>query len=258
MKKVLRTLLFVSLISSCVLTSCQKATFLRASMKYITAKRGGESFKIQLVSDADNFKLEQAPEWAEAKIEGETLFVDVPANSAQAERKDSIVVSCGGRRLTLPLTQSFKATYLKFDDGSSYTSVTFTKEGGTKNINLKTDATQLRITDMEGVTTSYKEGQLTISTQANTGGQKTGTITLKADELTASIDVTIQNAICSRCGGRGKITCPRCGGEGMYQGSRYWGCEDCGGSNPITEEGWLGGIPGSGRITCPQCHGTGH
>ncbi len=92
-------------------------------------------------------------------------------------------------------------------------------------------------------------------TKANNGGKRSGKVTLKADEQTATIAVSQAGNICPTCNGKGKVKCTKCHGRGLiteYNNDNPSCCTKCGGSGNM-----YGGRRGSGRMTCPTCGGDG-
>lgn len=238
------------------LSSCQKATFLTSDEKKIVADLQKSQGSITFHSDADNFSIEHAPEWVTAEMLDSTLVYYVPENPTTSERTDSIVVTCGGMTLTLPVTQIYKVTKLEVDKPA----IQFTIDGGTETVNVTTDGSKVKIDAPKFVQTTYKDGVLTITTGKNDGSSLSDTIRLASGELTTLLPVVVEGNFCGTCKGAKKIDCPQCKGEGITERrGAYYGCSRCGGIDdfPLETHGQIVSCSGMGKITCPTCHGTG-
>lgn len=238
-------LCFAIVVMAIAHTSCKKATYLKADKQTINFSRAGGSQSVVLSSDVEGFKLESAPEWAEATVEGNNLNVTVKENDAKALRTSTIVVSVSGMQLEIPIRQTYKATYLRVNPSS----VTFSKNGGEETLQVECDG-DVNVGAAEDLTVTLEGNILKIQAPANSGSEKKATVSLFADAQKAVVAIIREGSVCSTCGGSGKIWCRECGGDGWYGDMP---CYNCGG----WDDGWEY-HGGSGKVTCPTCHGTGH
>lgn len=261
----MQKILFFSLLLCCAaFTACKKATYLNADEASIMVPASGESRQVTLHSDANDFQLEEAPDWANVTLVDSVLVFNVSSNADGQKREGTIVVVNGSLRLELPIVQGTPATRLK----PAASTLTFNYEGGTQEVNIDTDATSVTITPSEGLQAQYADGKLTV-TAAPTDGSATrkGEVTLTADNLTAKVEVVIQSKVCATCGGTGRVRCTDCGGDGIVGSDNLvdgCGCERCGGVGVggmssiafhMLEQGKS--IAGSGKMPCPTCGGKG-
>lgn len=239
------------------LAACQKATFVTPEKSVVTMGREGGSATIAMKSDATNFKVERAPEWVDAKMDGTMLSLTAKANDTQAPREDNVVVSCGGISTAITITQAYKTTFITPEK----TSVSFGKEGGTESIKIASDGAVFDIDAPEGITAQFASGVLTVTAAPNKGKAISGSIKLAADEAKASISVSVKGNVCATCKGKGRITCPKCHGLCYY--GDFVDCERCGGTGLLQTSATFyryiesGGKTASGKIKCPSCGGKG-
>lgn len=232
-------------------TACDNASYLTASTESVESEQEANEGTIALSSDGKKYEITHSPEWVTVTLVDSILSYNIGANDTQAVRTDSIVVTCGGMSLCIPVTQNIKATYIKVDQES----VTFEKEGGTQTVNIDTDGGNIT-TEVTGDITASVEGKtLTINAAANDGGSKSGEVTVKCDDFSAKVKVTIKGSICVRCKGSGRVKCSACGGSGMTCARSHWDPDfndyNC---DYIDNCGRCGG---SGRRKCPDCKGAG-
>ncbi|MCQ2289599.1 MAG: hypothetical protein MJZ74_10955 [Muribaculaceae bacterium] len=248
--KVIRQLTWVAAMVALMMAavSCNNATFLNADETEIKAEMTGAKGTIGLHSDATGFELTHSPEWVVASIADSTLTYSMGTNDTKAVRRDSIVVSCGGMSLVIPVEQVVKATKLSVNPEK----VEFEKEGGKAEVTVDTDGAGVNVDCPEGITATYADGKLSVVAPKNDKGTIKGEITLTCDELTAKVAVTVKGAVCARCKGTGRVTCSHCKGRGYIPVPAWMegvGCRYCGGAG--SEEN------GRGWNRCPDCKGTG-
>lgn len=241
--------------------ACDNASYLSANMQEIESNQEASEGVLTLSSDGKKFEIAHSPEWITVNLADSVLSYNIVANDTHEVRSDSIVVTCGGMSLCIPVTQNVKATYLKVDQES----VSFEKEGGSQTVAIDTDGGNIT-TEVTGDITASVEGKtLSISAAANDGGSKSGEVTVKCDEFSAKVKVTVKGSMCARCKGTGKIKCPACGGSGsqfVSSGGECGpiGCNRCGG-RLVMRGGGPRGVDlysdGTGRINCPDCKGAG-
>lgn len=235
---------FLLVLLSVVMVSCQKATFLNSKTQEIEFGTEGGKCVVDMESDASNFSLEYAPEWAKVELVDASFLCTVPENDGVGMRCDSIVISCGGMSITFPICQYKEATYLTANPNE----VKFGVEGGTVEIAIDTDGANVEVEDLPtNMTSKYIKGTLSLTAPENQGKGYKRELTLKCNEQTAKLIVEQNGSICARCGGKGKVVCSNCHGSGSE--SDGWGCGYCGGHD------WG---PGTGRVTCPACGGKGY
>lgn len=253
----------IVIIVALLAVSCQKATRLSADKSAICALKAGTFDRIHLHSDADNYSVEHCPEWMQASIMDSTLFCSVLENKTSALRKDSLVISCGGKELVIPVKQSFNITKLK----PLQEKVEIDKAGGEQRVKLDTDGFDIKaIYPTTDIKVTLGDNEVIVYAKKNDGPSRCGDIILKLDTLEASIHYVVKGEFCGKCNGTGKVKCDRCHGTGFIikyfsDFERRWetGCPKCGGdaSGPVfthTEEYLL---RGKGKAKCPDCNGTG-
>lgn len=239
------------------LVSCKKATYLKADVTEISSTIKGGDIAVGLHSDVANYEVTYTPEWAVPTLKDSILSLKVQPNSTGAVRTDSVVISCAGMSITLPITQYYVATYMNLE----VETLSFEKEGGEENVKIDTDGGEVVASDLpDGVTATYSNGVMTFKAQPNNAGTIKANVLLSADSIQQKIFVEVKGNICARCNGSGKIKCPYCKGYGETAdaaGMHVYCCTRCGGAGGL----YCGAMdyrPGSGRMRCPDCNGTGH
>lgn len=260
----MQRILFI-LCAACLLavTSCKKATYLKADVDQILVGASGDKGSVALHSDGTSFKLESAPDWVSVHIKDSTLTYSIGENTTGAVKEDKIAVSNGDQLLVLILRQGAPATVLAPEKSS----LSFSYEGGTQTVNVQTDAIGVKVEVTDGFSAKYSDGVLSVTANPTDGESRVeGTATLTADALSATVNLTVGTKICATCGGKGKVRCTKCGGCGyiVINGTEI-GCTRCGGysagiCSSAAERAAARGISvqGSGRMRCPTCGGKGH
>lgn len=238
------------------LASCHKeATYLNADQQEVSTSIKGETVRIGLHSDGIDYSITHTPEWATAEIADSMLTITIGTNETGAERKDSVVITCSGQLLCLPLSQSSVATFMNVKSEG----VTFENKGGEEKVGIETDGREVVAEGLpNGVTASYANGVMVLKAEANNGRTINAAVELKADTITVKLPITIKGSICPTCKGTGKVKCKSCGGEGILYSdwSGSWPCETCGGY--LLGECKYDGIEyGSGKVRCRRCGGSG-
>lgn len=240
---------------ACIFCACQKkATYLKADVEKIEVPAAGVSGCIVLHSDGKDFKLDRTPEWANVTLTDSTLSYSIAQNTSGLTKDGDIVVLNGEQTLVISIVQGTPATVLK----PKKSSVSFSYEGGTEEVEVETDATLVKVEATDGFKASYADGKVTIEAAPGDGNKRVeGKVTLHADDLTAEIAATVRSKVCATCGGSGRVRCTKCGGEGFISvaygncSMTSFGCTACGGDGSDMSIG-------SGRMRCPSCGGAGH
>ncbi len=220
-----------------ILAGCKKATYLKSDRETVTfAKEGGQDSLI-LHSDGADFKILSSPEWVESNLKDSVLYLKVPNNDSKSKREGNIVVMNGDQKLSLAISQASEATYFTI----SRKSVTLGQKGEPDTLRINTDGANPRLEGVEGVTTQFADGILTLAGKGNTGATKKTKAKLICDSLSVDLLVIEKGTKCSRCGGSGKVICSWCDGRGEVF-CPYDICPKC---------------HGGGRATCSECKGKG-
>lgn len=254
-------MIIVSLSVVTILSACKPKKFNLSSADTKINLSDEQQTKTVVVNGSDgNCEISYSPEWIKTSVSDSTVTINVSPNSDTQNRSDSIVVKCGPSHLTFLVTQGHKATRLEVKGKNN---VSFTKEGGTKEVELDTDGS-VKVEAFDGVTATFEDGNLKITAQPNKSDSPIdGVVKLKAGNLSEEIKVHINGAICQTCKGKGKIICRNCNGAGESLGGggiggrQVVGCRACGGSGFRFVFDDTGVRRGSGKQTCPTCKGTG-
>ena len=228
-----KELIMLTVLASAVI-SCQKATFLKVDKSSVNATIEGTSGDINVSTDGKTIKVVHSPQWVKVSLNEEksVLHYDVTLNTDRKLRKDSIVLECSDLTCAVHVTQTFKATYIKFDKDT----VNLPIKGGTIEVNVEVDAsTPLRIDNHDIAKIDGRK--IIISLPANRSTRNIEkTLKVSCDDISADIKVIQEANVCRRCGGEGflKEPCPECGGVGIHMCCNY-----------------------TGRKRCPICHGSG-
>lgn len=256
----LSSIILLAVCTVALFVSCSnKATDIKVGEDSIAFDiKGGEKF-VAVTADG-TYDIEGCTEWVKSKIDGDSIVFTVEENTSGAKR-DCVVKLTGNGDVAaeIKISQADKCTFLKVSE----TEVALPKEGGSKDLTVETDGTNITANASNGITASIAGNKLNISAPANQGDAIKGEVTVGCDTISAKVKVTIEGSMCQRCGGKGKIACTRCGGKGYTSDAggsgtheMLIGCSKCGGSG----SDWVLDFihKGSGRMTCPDCHGTGH
>lgn len=249
-------LAFVVAIAAFGMTSCKKATYLKSDAESISAEISKTDGKIALHSDASSFNVTHQPEWLNAQVLDSTLIYSIAENDSKAIREDSIVIEADGITLCIPVKQAYKTTFIT----PVPTTLSFPKEGGKADVDIKTDGGNIEVQCPEYATAKYADGKLSVTVKANDGSALKGDIQLTSGDIRAIVAISVEGNFCAKCKGTGKITCPKCNGEGLWsRGDSYYLCGRCG---PGEDEefnglGYMMQLAGTGKVTCPDCKGKG-
>lgn len=232
------------------LTGCKKATYLKSETSELTIPISGQCDTVILQSDVNDFKLDSVPEWVQTELTDSVLVITVGNNDVKTRRKGNIVITNGDLKLSIPVMQQYKATYLNLLEGKT---LKLGKEGGTASIPVDCDGA-ISIENGEDLNLNVKDGKLTVTGPKNDEKTVKKKVKLVADEFSEEVEVILEGSLCPRCNGKGKITCPKCGGNTLIMVPHINGylltrpCDRCG-------DGFSG--TSSGKVKCPECKGTG-
>lgn len=231
-------LLTVVLAGLLALTGCsKKATYLKADVESVTLPRTGGADSLTLHSDGTDFSIISSPDWVTVEIRDSVLMFNAQANPEKSPRTGNIVLANGDQKLSLAVVQSAPATYLTL----GATSVTIPQAGGSAELKVETDGSDVRIEGVDGVKSTYKNGTLTITGPGNNGKTRKSKGTVVCDSFSKPLTIVEKGTVCSRCNGSGRVICSRCGGQGEVF-CPWDRCSTC---------------RTTGKVTCPECHGKG-
>lgn len=223
----------VLMVLAVIVTACQKATFLKVDNENVNATIEGGSGDIPISTDGKSVKVVYAPQWVEASVnEGYTaLHYEIALNTDQQLREDSIVLGSSDLTCVIHVTQSYKATYIKFDKDT----VEISKDGGTVEVNVEVDATTPLVIDNNDF--AKVEGRkIVITLPKNKSIRKVlKELKVSCDDISANLTVKQESNACLKCNGDGFLNqpCPECNGFGYHMCCNYTGrkrCPACGGS----------------------------
>ncbi len=252
-----------------MLCSCSKASEITVDQDYVMFAINGGEKTIEVTADG-SYDIEDCPDWVRISDAKSTLTFIVDENTTGALRE--CVIRLVGKNVEVPITikQADKCTFINVSE----TVVTIPKDGGEVTLDVDTDGGKLAMNCPEGINAVLKGNKLTVSAPANLGGAIKGNLTISCENVSTTVQVTVEGSLCSTCNGTGMATCPSCGGKGFNTkviygefGERYeeyYGCTKCGGFGVQYSDGLIDGLTergfrkGSGRISCPSCGGTGH
>ena len=230
-------ILFVTAILMMSVTSCKKATFLKVDNDSISTTIKGTEGDIKIETDGGKVEVLHAPAWVKTTINEahDTLHYVVDLNTDRKLREDSIVLKSSDITCKITVSQSFKATTIKFTPEE----VVIPSRGGTEEVTVEVDGEGALTIDHSDI--ARVEGRKIIITLTKNQEPKDRTfvINVGCDELTALLKVTQKNSKCPACNGTGysNRTCPECNGMGYHYCCNYRGkayCDVCHG-NGTTE-----------------------
>lgn len=216
-----------------IVTSCQKATFLKVDNNNVKVTVEGAKGDIKIETDGKSVDVLHSPQWVKTNINEENtiLHYEVGLNTDRKLREDSIVLESSDLTCSIYIRQTFKATYIKFDTDT----VTISRSGGSAEVNVEVDADTPLIVDDHAI--AKVEGRKIIinvpETKSKWGLHKVLKVT--CDDISANLTIRQESNVCSRCDGEGFLNqdCPVCNGSGAHMCCNYTGkkrCPNCGGS----------------------------
>lgn len=215
------------------------ATYLRTEPSEIRVSKAGGSCQVDIDYDGYIWTINHQPEWVEID-EGDNDFeLVISPNFKGQVREGSVTIQSGKLLAQIVVKQNAYATIMK----ASEAAVNFKKSGGYKDITIESDGCSWDAEYTNWMTvTKESDSELHINCPYNDGEFRTGTITVKEDNVRVIINVT-QSGVCNNCHGSGDVSCSSCLGlGGIGYGMYYSGCIWCG---------------GKGKVTCGLCNGTG-
>lgn len=215
------------------------ATYLRTEPSEIHAPKAGGSCKVDIDYDGFIWTINHQPEWVDIDESDDDFLLSVGPNQTGQVREGSITIQSGKLLSQVIVKQNAYATMIK----ASETSIKFSKGGANRDITIETDGCSwdAEYTNWMTVTKDGEAG-LHIICPRNDGEYRTGTITVKEDNIRVTISVT-QGGNCNNCHGNGELSCNSClGMGGIGFGMYYSSCMWCG---------------GNGKVTCGLCGGRG-
>lgn len=229
-------ILFVATILILNVTSCKKATFLTVDIDSVYTTISGTEGDIKIETDGGNVEIVHIPQWIKTNINEnhDTLHYVVELNTDRKFREDSIVLRSSDITCRISVSQSFKATFIKFTPEE----VLVPSRGGTEEVMVEVDGEGALTVDHSDI--ARVEGRKIFITLTKNQELKDRTfdINVTCDEISASLKVTQKNSKCQACNGTGysNKVCTMCNGAGLYC-CNYTGkefCDVCGGSG-VTE-----------------------
>ncbi len=230
-------ILFVATILILNVTSCKKATFLTVDIDSVYTTISGTEGDIKIETDGGNVEIVHIPQWIKTNINEnhDTLHYVVELNTDRKFREDSIVLRSSDITCRISVSQSFKATFIKFTPEE----VLVPSRGGTEEVMVEVDGEGALTVDHSDI--ARVEGRKIFITLTKNQELKDRTfdINVTCDEISASLKVTQKNSKCQACNGTGYSNriCPDCNGVGVHACCNYRGkayCDVCGGSG-VTE-----------------------
>ena len=260
MKKLSKFLCGLALL---VLCSCGGATYIDLEKDEVNFSIEGGEESVNIIADG-SWEIASCPDWVTIEKQEGVLIIKTNANETGDALEGNIVLTGkDGVESTISVIQATKCSHIIPAEDM----VNFDEDGGTETIDIDTDGA-IQVEAPAGFDASYADGVLTVTTDANDGGKRSGKITLSADDQRATISVSQKGNVCPRCNGSGIVKCSKCGGKGYYRSGAYdewlggqptYGCSKCGGGGSIHGYSGLQSFhEGSGRMTCPECGGSGH
>lgn len=246
----------------CVLCSCHKTTYINPSKTTLTYPIQGGELLDTIHADGD-WEVAICPEWVQVEIQDSVLKCVVGENQTGKKRNGKITLKGGDARQSISVSQSYICTHITPKSAS----LTFEKEGGMQTVGIDTDGSDINVDVSGNMTAKYDNGKLVVEAPANNAASTSGKIVLTCDSQMAQIDVVLKGTICSKCGGKGRLTCTKCGGAGYVwkeNDDMTYGCSKCGGSGGGYPTEFYGSNAnqydlkkGLGQMICPVCNGMG-
>lgn len=207
--------------------SCQKATYLKVDTDTIKTTIEGTSGDIKIETDGNSVNIEHVPQWINASVneENTSLHYEVGLNTDRKLREDSIVLKSSDLICMVYVRQTFKATYIKFDQDT----VRIPRKGGSVDVNVEVDAgSPLHINNEEIAKVDGRKITITLPQTYDSKGT-TKIVDVSCDDISADLYVVQEVKTCKSCGGSGfsKKTCSYCGGIGLHACCNYTGKEQC-------------------------------
>lgn len=213
-------------------------TYLRLEPASFSAdKRGGQT-TIGIDFDGYVWDVNHKPEWVELKEDERSFELSFAPNTSGKPREGTITIQSGKHIAKLEVTQKSIATYIK----PSVSNIQFSRTGGRKIVKLQTDGINVLAEYPQFIKIDTLADGFSVRASSNNGDYRQGTIILREDDISASINFQ-QGGKCPYCHGNGVMTCANCGGTGtITYGYYYVQCRWCG---------------GSGGSNCNTCQGSG-
>ena len=229
------------LIAICAVTvNCNhEATYFQSDSQEINWAKNGGKDSVVLHSDRQDFEIVYKPEWVNATLKDSVLYVVVDENKTNKTRSGNIVLRNGSLNLPLSIKikQVTKASYMTIKRKT----VTIGQNGEADTLKVMTDGTEVRIENIEGIHTEFKNGVLTLSGKGNKGATRKTKAQLVCDSIRVNLLVIETGTTCRRCQGSGKVICYLCNGVGKTYGPVLPCCV----------------CHGRGITSCPECKGRG-
>lgn len=233
----MKKILFFAFIVLLTVSGCKKATYIKADKENIEVSRQGGVDSLTLSSDAGEFEIVSSPEWVKTELADSVLRMTITANPEATGRNGNVIIANGDVKLSVSVRQKAPATYLTIADKS----ITLGPKGEAATLKVETDGADVKIEGVEGLSSTYSNGVLTITGKGNQGATRKSKATITCDTITRQITVVESGAFCGKCSGKGRITCTICGGSGVDY-CPYRPCDTCRGRKVIS---------------CPSCGGKG-
>lgn len=215
------------------------ATYLRTEPNEIHVSKSGGSCKVDIDYDGYIWKVNHQPDWVDVEEFDNEFMLSVVPNQTGQIREGSITIQSGKLLSQVLVKQNAYATRIK----TSENTIKFRRRGEGRDITIESDGCGWDAEYPDWLTiTKESETELNIACSYNDGEYRTGTITVKEDNVRATISVS-QCGDCNNCHGSGEVSCNSCFGSGsvgygMFNSSCLW----CG---------------GNGKFKCSLCGGSG-
>ena len=222
-----------------------KGTYLSASPDSIVIGKAGGERKILISTDARRWSIGWCPEWAKARKDGDTLIFRCGYMSTRTTSYDTLRLEAAGRKLSIPVKQYGKATFLSFDPDTLY----FPREGGKISATFSTDGEKVRIVSDQYADCQIQDQDQTVRHITVTMKENTGPYEIRSYIIVHSDQLS--GELYYRQPGTGQKNAVR---KTVIKAADP--CEECGGMGKILSEYNIG----TGEKTyrqCPACKGTG-
>lgn len=256
MKKIYSILAVLFMAVLCV--SCDKAKTIKTGISdvHFGVKGGSDTIFVS----ADGVWSYVAPEWMDVSKKGNVLICSTEQNtSGKTLTGELIITGDESAKASISATQTDKCTYLATTPGNIF----FDKNGGTENVNIKTDGIAVKVECNENGITCKSDGEIiNLVVPPLQGASRQFVVKLKCDAMIYELPVKQQGTVCHTCNGVGKIKCPKC--NGTYRTNQT--CPECNGYGFSYCCGYTGkascptnhtGGP-TAEVVCPVCKGTGY